>query len=56
MGQNDELIIRMECLKLACATAGTTEPGETTIKKAEAFFDFVKAPKSTIVKPKLVTQ
>lgn len=59
MAQNNdmnEMGLRMECLRLACATAGTTELGADTIRKADVFMTFVKGPQSGSVKPKLVTQ
>lgn len=51
----NEIIIRMECLKLACSTAGPSELGQDTLNKAVVFADYVVGQKSTILKPTLVS-
>lgn len=52
---NNNVMLRMECLRLACAvTHGDSTPTQI-LEKAAAFAEYVEGSKSTIVIPKLVT-
>lgn len=51
---NNDMALRMECLRLACATSDAAMKGDDIVKKAETFVDYIEGPAPSIITPKMV--
>lgn len=53
---NNEMALRMECLRLACATSDVTNKANEIVLKAQTFEGYVQDKYSGVILPKIVQQ